>query len=61
MEELCYCSKKLLDPQHATYVVRGRPCCGRACYNMAIADDNRRLRYQPTRIVGSWQEGFHVR
>jgi hypothetical protein len=61
MQEFCHCLKKLLDVEDATYFVRGRPCCSRSCYNMAIADDNRALqRAEATTRIVAIGGGKHV-
>jgi hypothetical protein len=48
MEELCVCSKRLLDAEHAPWVFRGRPCCSSGCYRKAAeADDHMTARRSP--------------
>jgi hypothetical protein len=39
VEELCLCSKRLLNVEHAPWVFRGRPCCSCDCYRKAAAAD----------------------
>lgn len=33
--DLCACSIRLLDTNHASYVVAGVPCCSRECWQRA--------------------------
>lgn len=39
---LCHCSHKVLDINHATYVVLSRPCCSNECFHKALANDKER-------------------
>ena len=39
MEELCVCSKRLVDAERAPWVFRGRPCCSCDCYRKAAEAD----------------------
>lgn len=43
--ELCACSRKMLDRNHATWVFRSQPCCGPACYQAA------QTRYRARQLV----------
>jgi hypothetical protein len=43
VEELCVCSKRMLDIEHAAWVFRGRPCCNGSCYRKAVEADDRKM------------------
>ena len=43
VEELCVCSKRMLDIEHAAWVFRGRPCCNGSCYRNAVEADDRKM------------------
>jgi hypothetical protein len=67
-EAMCGCSKKLVDLNDANYVLNGVPLCSRNCFNSYVAAEARKARArldlarreEATRIVGSFEDGFHV-
>jgi hypothetical protein len=34
----CFCGIKQLDPEQASYVVDGQPCCTAGCHRVAISE-----------------------
>lgn len=50
MEELCNCSKRMLDADHTPWMFRGRPCCNSLCYRKAAEADDRNLANRKTAL-----------
>lgn len=59
MEELCLCSKRLVDPQLAPGIFHGRPACSMACYNRAAAqEDGREVQRKKGFDAERWIDNF---